>query len=485
MSYDVARTLRSTLLWRAAALLLGVCFVASVPLVVEPAEFGRFNVVFSAAQVLAAALLLWPNQGFLRQARQELHETGGLSGSLAARLALHLALSVLFIGVAIVASHMIADWLGLGRGIVAACVIGIALAQSTTEIGIMALQARARFETFNLAPIFQRAGQLCGLAAIAYASAADAALHAWALLAAGTIAGYLASGINAWTRVPVRLDWASAGDRARRIVGHSWTLPATSMAAFVLAWVDIWLINAFVGIEAAGVYSFAYLATTLATAILAPVVAALLPRSIDHQIAGDSASETHSRERIASTVLVAGALAPLAVVVVAAALAAIPLGSYAAARAPLVLLCAGIVFQLAMALGETVVYARADLVRRYALVVIGMVAVNAALDVALIPLIGVEGAAIATVATYAFGMVAQWWLIRIPGRRLELLLYTMAGFATATLVLYDSLAAIVAAGLVATAALCLAGWSGGRFAPFLALLPAGAGRPSVAPNGES
>lgn len=484
MNYDVARTLRSTLLWRAGALVLGVCFVASVPLVVDPAEFGRFNVVFSAAQVLAAALLLWPNQGFLRQAREELHERGALGGSLAARLALHLALSVLFVAVALVAARLIAGWLGIGWGMVAASVIAIALAQSTTEIGVMALQARTRFESFNLAPVLQRTGQLSGLAAIALAGAADFAVDAWILLAAGTIAGYVLSGINAWARTPLALDWRSAGRRARLIFGHSWTLPATSMAAFVLAWIDVWLINALVGIEAAGVYSFAYLATTLATALLAPVVAALLPRSIDSEIAGDGAEGARMRVRIVATAEFAGACAPFGIVLAAAALAAIPLGDYAAARIPLVLLCSGVVFQLAMALGETIVYARAELVRRYALVVIGMVAVNAALDLALIPLLGVEGAAIATVATYAFGMVAQWALLGMPGRRVALLAYTAAGFAVAATLLSQSLLAVAAAGLVAGGALCVAGWSGGRFAPFLALLPGTAGRAAAGPGGK-
>ena len=471
MTYDVSRTLRTAVLWRVAALVLGLGFVASVPVFVSPDAFGRFNIVFSAAQVLAAALLIWPNQGFLRQAREELHESGGFPGSLAARLALHLGLSALFIVIVILSSGLLAEWLEIDRWLVAACVVMLALAQSTTEIGIIALQARARFESFNAAPIFQRAGQLCGLAAIILAGDAETVPDAWVLLVAGTIVGYLVSGMNAWSRVPTALDRVAAGNRMRRIITYSWTLPVTSMAAFMLAWIDIWMINALLGIDSAGVYSFAYLVTTLATAILVPIVAALLPRSIDHEIAGDGAEGIRVRARILAATLLAGALAPLGVVLMAATLAVMPLGDYAPARLSLVLLCTGIVFQLAMALGESIIYTRADLVRRYALVVIMMLVTNASVNVLLIPQIGIEGAAIATVATYAFGMFAQWALLAMPGSRIGLLAFTASGFLVALVLFSGSLPALVAAGLVTAIGLCAAGWIDGRFTPILLLLP--------------
>lgn len=471
MTYDVARTLRSALLWRAAALLLGAAFIAAIPVFVTPAQFGIFNLVFSAAQVLASALLLWPNQGFLRQAREELHETGATAGSLAARLALHTVLAIVFVCLALIAAREIGDWLQIEWTWVAVALVAVALTQSTAEIGTLAMQARGRFETFNRAPIFQRLGQLAGLAAIIASAALESPIEAWSLLVAGTVVGHVASGINAWIRVPFTLGWRDAGKRVRLILGHSWTLPATSMAAFLLAWMDIWVIKAWLGVEAAGVYSFAYIATTLATAMLAPIVATLLPRSIDRHIARDTAGSSLAHQRIVAAVLLAGAFGPLLVAATATALVLIPLGGYAAARLPLALLVAAAVFQLSMALGETIVYAHGGLVRRYTLVVAGMVVVNLGLDVVLVPRIGIEGAALATAAAYAFGMLAQWRLLALPGSRLELVAFTGAGLATALVATSGLASATLALGLFATCALLWAGKARGRFSAIELLLP--------------
>lgn len=471
MQYNIRSTLKSVLLWRLASLILGFGFVLAIPILIDPRDFGQYNLILSIAQVSASALLIWPNTGFLRYGREELHKSSSIEKSLSGRVVLHALLSLVYILLVIVVLPHVAIAFGLETMTAIVGVLSIALLQATAEIGILALQAKADFSSFNLGPILQRSGQLFGIGLIYFGSVYETKISSLYFLLFGTALGFFASGINAWRRVEKRFTLQGTLKQCGRIVGHSWTLPIISTSAYTIAWVDLWMINAMRGTSLAGQYSFAYLVTTVASAILVPVVAGLLPSSIDSEVQADEASHNLFGERAFSIVQLMGALLPVGIALAFSVLFFVPMGDYSDAKTPLLVLGSGIIFQLGVSLGEVRILARAELTRRYTLIVLAMVAVNAGLNYLLIPLIGLSGAAFATCATYGSGMILQWRLIGLRTGLIRLCSYTAMGVSVAAMFVMDFYSAAFICSLLGSGLLMFLGRSRGYFRPAVDLLP--------------
>jgi len=387
---------------------LAAAFIAVLPAVVSPVEYGRFNLALSLTQVGAALLLSWPNQALLRFGREAYVTRGSLGNAAASRLVLHLLLLVPALALAASLAAPLAAWTELDPVLLrTTLLLGLPLI-SLSDIATFLGQASGRYAGFGWAPLALRLCQIAALPVIALGLASG-----WAVLMAATLAGYGVGMVLVWRSLPPA---ALAGFRPslaaiRQLLVYSRLLPLASVSAFLLSWMDLWFLHSMMGGEAVGVYAWAYTITLMAMTLLVPLSAMLAPRAIDHRLGQDRDAGRRLMETVGAVcALVAAALA-LAVGLVPGLAALVPLGAYAGAVAPVMLLAAGTLFQFGMATVEPSIYADETQASRMAAITLAMVAVNAAADVVLIPLIGLSGPALGTAAAYATGMVLVWTLL--------------------------------------------------------------------------
>jgi len=390
---------------RTLSMVLAAAFIAVVPMVVTPVEYGRFNLALSLTQVGAALLLSWPNQGLLRFGREAYVTRGSLGEAAASRLGLHLALLIPALILATSVAEPLAAWSELDPDqLRTMLLLGLPLI-SLSDIATFLGQASGRFAGFGWAPLAQRACQLAALPVIALGLASG-----WTVLMAATLIGYGVGMVLVWSSLPraalrgFRPSWAAI----RQVLVYSRLLPLASVSAFLLSWMDLWFLRGLMGSEAVGVYAWAYTITLMAMTLLVPLSAMLAPRAIDQRLEQDHASGRRLMESVGAACVLVAAVLALAVGLLPALAGLVPLGGYEAALAPVMLLAAGTVFQLGMATVEPNLYANEALVSRMAAITLVMVIVNAAADVILIPLIGLSGPALGTAAAYGTGMVLVW-----------------------------------------------------------------------------
>lgn len=459
---------------RLISLILAALFVLLLPAVMAPADYGRFALALSIAQTLAAVFLSWPNQALLRFGREEFTREARLGRAMATRLALHGALLVPALVLAGFAAGPLAAAAGLEPALLrVALLFGLPLL-SFSDLGVCTAQAAGVFRSYGWTPLALRLAQLGGLAAIALGAASG-----WGTLMTATLTGYGVGAIVAWSSIP-RATWAGFRPSwltARRMLRYARFQPLAILAALLINWMDLWFLTLFTDAESVGIYAWAYSVTLVVVTLLVPLAAVLAPRAVDYRLDGDHAAARQIMGAVGSTCVLLTCGIPVGVAGVAVLMDSANLGAYAAAAVPVLLLLAGTVFQLGSAAVEPLVYAYERAAPTMAGVLLAMAAVNAGADLVLIPLLGVAGPALATIAAYGTGMVLSWRLAgRLAGGAaspLPVVTFGLLGLPAAVAAAVLPVIIVVAGGIVYSLVLLL---GARRMGLMQGLIPMAAGR---------
>jgi O-antigen/teichoic acid export membrane protein len=206
-----------------------------------------------------------------------------------------------------------------------------------------------------------------------------------------------------------------------RAIRYAWALPLATFGAFLLQWMDLWFIRAYLDEVSVGHYAWAYTFTLLVTGILVPMAAVLAPKAIDMVLDKHVEGLRKLLGPIFSICMLSGALLPIVLATMAGIGASVVPEKYLMSWPVVLVLSAALLCQMGMAFVEPVVYAQERLVPQMALIVMVMVLVKAIANILLIGSIGMIGSAVATVMCYGVGMLLQWRLLRrhlglnIPG----------------------------------------------------------------------
>jgi O-antigen/teichoic acid export membrane protein len=238
-------------------------------------------------------------------------------------------------------------------------------------------------------------------------------------LAEGTLAAaaVAASGIAYLTLVKredlfgsgpgLSLDW-------RTVLKTIGAMGIVNAASYGVAWIDVYLLAAFKPDADVGIYSLAYQVYTFALQLASLWIVATLPRHAKSHHAGIPLAEQLPREKMLMGIRVWAALIGFGAVIAALALAAVFGSSFADSAQPLMILLVGASF-LAAYLAVVSALIATDESPLIARVSIVCVALNIAIDLALIPTVGLIGPAIATTAQSAVG--AAWLISHALGTR--------------------------------------------------------------------
>jgi len=267
-------------------------------------------------------------------------------------------------------------------------------------------QAESRMREIATVQTGERVLTLAILLAIVFASTITVRL-AEGTLAAAAVA---ASGIAYLTLVKredlfgdgpdLSLDW-------RTVLKTIGAMGIVNAASYGVAWIDIYLLAAFKPDADVGIYSLAYQVYTFALQLASLWIVATLPRHAKSHHAGIPLAEQLPRETMLMGIRVWASLIGFGAVIAAPALAAVFGSSFTDSAQPLMILLVGASF-LAAYLAVVSALIAADESPLIARVSIVCVALNIAIDIALIPTVGLIGPAIATTVQSAVGAA---WLI--------------------------------------------------------------------------
>ncbi|WP_428248605.1 lipopolysaccharide biosynthesis protein [Ferrovibrio sp.] len=379
--------------FQGAAFIVAAATVTLAAKAMPPAMYGEYSLLLSITQVIGGIALSWLNQTILRFAREHFNQGGSVWTVAGTALVAEAAIAIL-----LAVALMLCAWLFHGRftfalahwPLLALALLTMTLSEAASYTG----QAANRFTGYGLGQFLAKLGPLAcmlGFLSLLPASADGLLLGTalgWALATAVTV-----------SRLPVR-GAAPLFDAMllRRMLSYGWRLPFGSTAGILATWMGLWFVQLMIDTVHAGLYGWASSVYALIGGILIPFSAVLAPRLTDMHLSR-SRDEIYRVLRLALAVaLLATALLPLGLLLLRG-LTHSPLWptAYTGAGAPLTVLLATLPAQLLITLLNPLIMANETMIGRAVLFNIVAALVNAAGNLLLIPWLGIEGAALATV----------------------------------------------------------------------------------------
>jgi O-antigen/teichoic acid export membrane protein len=376
--------------WQGIGLMLTLGTMALAAGMIPPRVWGEYWLLYSVVQITSGLALSWVAQSTLYFAREEARATGSVHVTLSSAMGLDAAILALLCPVGLIIAWSLPAASGMPVWLPVLLLVGIA-ALAAYEVTTYALQAVDRFDGLGAGSAISKAGPLAGLALIAMGAPNEAGL----LLGAQVI-GLLAAlaVIGSALPPPSGPRFAPSPELARRIAGYGARLPVGIAAGVLSAWMHVWFVRAFAGPEATGVYAWAAGIHAVLLSGLMPLSAVLAPRMID-LVQSRSAEAVGDRTALfTSIVLLVTAMAPLGFVALQIAGLALP-ARLAGAGPILLVLSSALPAALAANLASPILLAYPAMIGRIVRVNVLMAGANLGLNLALTPILGGLGAAIA------------------------------------------------------------------------------------------
>jgi O-antigen/teichoic acid export membrane protein len=311
-------------------------------------------------------------------------------------------------------------------GTVACLVVALPLAWKilVPDAGVLALlsvYAIALVSFQGLYGVFQAEGRMRQIATVQTGERALTLAVLLAIVAASTLSVRAAEGTLALAAVAassigylvlVKREELFGGEveaelHWRTVLKTIGAMGIVNAASYGVAWIDIYLLAAFKPDSDVGIYSLAYQIYTFALQLASLWIVATLPRHASSFHAGIPLADQLPREKMVMGVRLWVSLIGLGAVIAAIVLPTVFGSSFADSSQPLVILLAGATF-LAAYLAVVSALIAADESPLIARVSIVCVAINLAVDLALIPTVGLIGPAVATTVQSAVGAI---WLL--------------------------------------------------------------------------
>lgn len=411
---------------QAGAIAAGLgCMIVTTRLL-GPGGYGLLAMFFVFQEVLSK-LFGWADLGLVRFGREELAEGGRFSETFWARFLIFFASLVAAAALLFAAQRPLNTYLRLNA---TAHVLLLGYVGMTAFILMLrsVFQTATRFRAYAATTFGVRALKLVVILAVFVflAWSADAAAIIRAHLAAMVVVILCALVLLPWRQLlPVRF----VSRTIRRVATYSWPLLFGGLAVLVVNWVDLVVIKHFHTSREVGWYAVAYQPVTVLATLRVSFIAAILPLLVSMAVERKHAALVwYLDEALPQLAWVAG----MGCVLVAGAVEVIPLvlgDAYRPSVVPCQVLTAAVAFSVVVALHEAMAQA-VGRVRASVGVLLILAAVNALLDILLVPRIGILGAGLATTAAYAVCSFLYFPLLNSvqclrgsrPGRRYQALL---------------------------------------------------------------
>jgi O-antigen/teichoic acid export membrane protein len=378
----------------ATALATAMAAAALVP----PATFGAYGLMLSVVQAAYGIGFAWLNHALFRYAREEYAARGTVTGTLWPVLAGHALLLVGAAACVFTLATPLSVWLTLPGSALGWCLAGLA-ALVVFEALTYAAQAGGHFRGYGLGQVMTKAGPLLAVLAILVLPAGGAIA-----LFAGALGGWIAALVLTAAAVPRAI---APPVSPRPLLAYGWRLPFGTAAGVLATWLGVWFVRGHLGVAEAGLYAWANTLFGLVAALLLPLSAVLAPGMVDLRLAGRRDAIARQVRGTLAVALLAAALAPLGLALLRLLGGVVP-DAYAPALPVLVILCGAAPAQLLAYALNPLLMAHEELVGRGVAANVVIAALIAAGNAVLVPLVGMNGAALATLS--ALWIAGLLWL---------------------------------------------------------------------------
>jgi O-antigen/teichoic acid export membrane protein len=363
------------------------------------ADYGSYALFISVASVVAV-VTTWTSASIVRFGREEFITEGSVKKTFWANYGILLPAFAICLFLIFIFRARLSDYIGISQD---ACylIFGYILLSNLSLNISVAFQAMGKMKHFSYLPLVSSGSFLAALAIIYFMSISVSIELVISLLILGHL---LVSIIGLWllrkdiTPIYFSRDWI------KRCFSYSWPLLFGSTSGVVVHNIDQIVIRAFMSLSFVGIYNVAYqlqgyliMFPMLSVSLMFPLMTSL--------VITNSESKIKWYKRVYSSQITFLWALVISVFIVLASLISWIFGAdYAAAVFPLNILLLGVAFQIITVVNSPVLSAH-GLMKETAVINIIMAAMNLGLDILLIPLLGINGAAIATAAVLTLGAI--------------------------------------------------------------------------------
>lgn len=392
---------------QAVSVLCGLVTLLVITRYFSPAEYGRYTLYLSLISLGGALLSNWTKTAFLRYGREEWMTNRHLGEALATELCFVLIGVSIAAGLAWFFGASICQFLSLPSNPWELLVLGV-LFFSLPPVCIDAGQAVGRPLSLGFAPLIMRLSLLGGALFSGYLLNQTGwnYLALWYLVGAAIVSLVSLSTLpkNAWHRFFPTLNMFL------KILRYSWAIPLATTAAYVVQWVDGWVIRLYVDTEAVGLYNWAYQVIDLGTMGFATLSVLILPRLIDANVNANRQAIKDYAHQAFRIIALFNAILVLLLPFIFPVMRLLIVPEYHPAYQVLLMLTAILPFLLMGYLAGPIAHAFEKLVSRWVIISIVLAAINVTFDLILVPVLGSSGAAIATGIAFIFSSITQSWI---------------------------------------------------------------------------
>ncbi len=379
--------------------------------ILNVADYGTYVLVLAGASIMTL-LVTWTSAGVVRFGREEFDQDGSVRKTLWTMLWILGVCVLVAVGVFAGLSGKVGEYVVLP----AFALPLVALYVLTSSLALLVpvfFQAMGRISVFSYIPVIS-SGLVLATVAVVFGMGMEVTVG-W--LVAVLIGGNAASVVvGLWLlrrdliRPCVPVAWM------KRFLGYVWPLLFAGVSSNAIRYVDQIVIGLFMAASAVGVYNVAYLLygyvmsiPILAISLLFPLMVGMVLRAEKEGIA------RYIRVHAPQVVCLWSLLMATAIVFVREAVVIFgPM--YGEAATPLIILLGCVGFRI-LATVESPVMSSHGFIKESVAISIGVGVVNVGLDFLLVPLMGIQGAAVATAVAFAAGGVTSSFVV---WRRLKL-----------------------------------------------------------------
>ena len=380
------------------AFVVGFATMIITARLIGPNGYGRLAMFFMFVTVISRVVVGWPNLGLVRFGREELAHRGSMADTFWARAFLFLGAVAAATFLLMLFQRQIGNYLQIRYAPHVLLLLYIGL----NEIILMSrgvFQTVSKFRAYAAVTFSARALKLpvILLAFVILALHVGVAEMIIAHVVSLAVVALWAIAALPWKQlVPLRLKAAAV----RKVIGYSWPLMLAGLSMMVVGWVDFVVIKHFYSMTEVGWYAISYQPFNVIQLISIAFLGALFPLFVSLAVEKRHGTLIWYLDDVLPQIAWAVGLA-CTVAAGAAELAPLVLGAeFSQSVMPCQILMAGVAFSVLGTLQATMAQA-VDRVRGLACILITLAVLNVALDLLLVPRIGVPGAGVATTSALA------------------------------------------------------------------------------------
>lgn len=427
--------LGSLLFFQALALPMGIAYASIIARNLGPQHYGSLGLFLSVTQFIFCICVNWSGTAVLKFGKDELFRKNNMSNIFWGRSLLIVVLLAVSFLVLFFFRPLLQNYLQINTFTYWLIPL-LTLVYSLSDYGAWLLKTTNTMKPYAFS-LFLRQAVLLFLVSALFLFISRITLN---LVIMTELFSYTCIGLFAFAFIPrnVLLPFVLDKGKIKEMVFYSWPLFFSLLSGYTIDWIDLIIIKHYFAFSEAGIYQAAYRIFFLLSNSLSAITTVFFPVLMvaSLQSKNNLIRDFYIGRLTPQVTLLWGAFVSLLLVFSRPIFDVIFSRDYAGAIFPFKIICLGLTAQVISYLCSAVLYTFSSL-KKVALFNITAAVLKIALDLILIPIIGINGAALSTTVTILFSAAAymiltQKYYVMADYRSFYLLLFPFVVFIFST-----------------------------------------------------